>query len=359
VVGQAPGVFDSLSGAGIAAAQNVAFDASRLFTSAMSDQGLFWREGGGDVNGISVGAPSFYASVKKGPFDVVPPPPPPPPRTWRAWFTGFGQGERINGELPLGTARQDNSIYGGAGGLDYQLLPNTLIGVAAGGSSGRFNVPTLATSGTVDGVHIGAYGVTTLGPFYAQSSSTFSIFRNHTTRNIIAFGGLPGETERGDFGAHQWRSRLEFGDKFIWSDFAVTPFVAMEIAKLWTDGFAESGGILGLTLPSTSHVSAPTFAGARLEKAFILSNGWTFTPNVSAAWVHEFSPVRDLSAGLSVLPASAFVVDGARPASNAAQVKAGAKLALNPWAAVYANFEGEFSNKSQTYAGKGGVKVSW
>jgi outer membrane autotransporter protein len=69
--------------------------------------------------------------------------------------------------------------------------------------------------------------------------------------------------------------------------------------------------------------------------------------------------VRDLFAGLTFLPASTFVVDGARPASNAAQVKAGAKLALNPWAAVYANFEGEFSNKSQTYAGKGGVKVSW
>jgi outer membrane autotransporter protein len=48
-----------------------------------------------------------------------------------------------------------------------------------------------------------------------------------------------------------------------------------------------------------------------------------------------------------------------RAPGNAAQIKTGAKLALNPWAAVYANFEGEFSNRSQTYAGKGGVKVSW
>lgn len=91
----------------------------------------------------------------------------------------------------------------------------------------------------------------------------------------------------------------------------------------------------------------------------MLPNGWVFTPVISAAWVHEFSPVRELSAGLTFLPASAFIVDGARPASNAAQVKAGAKLALNGWAAVYANFEGEFSDRAQTYAGKGGVKVSW
>jgi autotransporter-associated beta strand protein len=357
---QAPGVFDSLSGAGIAAAQNVAFDASRLFTSAMSDQGRYWLEGGPDMNGITVTGPaSFYASVKKGPFDVAALPSPPPPRTWRAWFTGFGEGETVHGELPLGTARQDNSIYGGAGGLDYQLFPNTLIGIAAGGSSARFSVPSLATSGTVDGGHIGTYGVTSLGPFYAQSSSTFSLFRNHETRNIGPFGGLPGEMQRGDFNSHEVRSRLELGRKFISMDFAVTPFVAMEIAKLWSDGFIESGGILGLTLPGSTHVSAPAFLGARAEKAFVLSNGWVFTPTVSAAWVHEFSPVRDLFAGLTFLPASTFVIDGARPASNSAQVKTGAKLALNPWAAVYANFEGEFSNKSQTYAGKGGVKVSW
>ncbi|MBV9065813.1 MAG: autotransporter domain-containing protein, partial [Methylobacteriaceae bacterium] len=356
---QAPGVFDALSGAGIAATQNIAFDASHLVTSAMNDQGTFWREGGPDVNGITVAAPSFYASVTKGPFDVVPPPSPPPSRTWRAWFTGFGQGETIHGELPLGTSRQDNSLYGGAGGLDYQLLPNTLIGIAGGGTSGSFNVPNLATSGSVDGGHIGTYGVTTLGPFYAQSSSTFSVYANHTTRNIAGFGGVPGETERGDFGSRAWRSRLEFGDKFIAWDAAVTPFVAMEIAKLWSNAFTESGGILGLTVPAASHVSAPVFAGARFERAFVLSNGWVFTPTASLAYVHEFSPVRDLFAGLTFLPASTFTVDGARPGRDAAQIKTGAKLALNQWAAVYANFEGEFSNRSQIYAGKGGVKVSW
>ncbi len=352
-------MFDALSGAGITATQNIAFDASKLVTSAMNDQGLFWREGGPDVNGITVGAPSFYASVKKGPFEVVPPPPPPPVRTWRAWFTGFGQGERINGELPLGTSRQDNNLYGGVGGLDYQLLPNALIGVAAGGSSGRFNVPNLATSGSVDGGHIGAYGVTTFGPLYLQSSSTFSVYGNHTTRNIFGFGGLPGETDRGDFGSRAWRSRFEVGDKFVWWDTAVTPFAAMEIAKLWSNAFTESGGLLGLTVPASSHVSVPVFIGARLEKAFVLSNGWVITPNVSLAYVHEFSPVRDLFAGLSFLPASTFTVDGARPGRDAAQIKTGAKLALNPWAAVYANFEGEFSNRSQTYGGKGGVKVIW
>jgi uncharacterized protein with beta-barrel porin domain len=52
----------------------------------------------------------------------------------------------------------------------------------------------------------------------------------------------------------------------------------MEIAKLWSNGFTESGGILGLSVQSRSHVSAPAFVGGRLEKGFLLSNGWVFTP---------------------------------------------------------------------------------
>jgi outer membrane autotransporter protein len=294
--------------------------------------------------------------------------PPPPPRTlertWRAWFTGFGQGETVHSQLPLGTSRQDNSLYGGAGGLDYQLFPNTLVGVAAGGSSASFSVPSLATTGSVDGGHIGIYGATTLGPFYAQSSSTLSVFRNHETRNVTPFGGVNGETERGDFTSKELRSRLEFGRKCIWADFSLTPFAAMEIAKLWSNAFTETGnaggpGLFTLSVPAASHVSAPAFVGARLEKAFILANGWVFTPSASLAYVHEFSPLRDQFGALASLPASAFVVDGARPASHAAQVQTGGKLALNSWAAVYADFEGEFSNRAHTYAGKGGVKVSW
>ncbi|MGF6308022.1 hypothetical protein ABIB82_001747 [Bradyrhizobium sp. i1.8.4] len=38
---------------------------------------------------------------------------------------------------------------------------------------------------------------------------------------------------------------------------------------------------------------------------------------------------------------------------------AGAQLALTRNAALFANFEGEFSNVTRNYAGKGGVQVGW
>jgi uncharacterized protein with beta-barrel porin domain len=48
-----------------------------------------------------------------------------------------------------------------------------------------------------------------------------------------------------------------------------------------------------------------------------------------------------------------------RAASNAAPIDAGAKLAVAPNAWVFASFDGEFSSRSQSYAGKAGAKVSW
>ena len=52
-------------------------------------------------------------------------------------------------------------------------------------------------------------------------------------------------------------------------------------------------------------------------------------------------------------------MDGPRAASDAARIDAGAKLAINPNAWLFASFDGEFSSRSQSYAGKGGAKVTW
>ena len=61
-------------------------------------------------------------------------------------------------------------------------------------------------------------------------------------------------------------------------------------------------------------------------------------------------------ATLASLPGSTFLVDGARPARDAAHVKAGVELAIGPHSAIFVTFEGEFSGANQLYAGQGGFK---
>jgi outer membrane autotransporter protein len=59
------------------------------------------------------------------------------------------------------------------------------------------------------------------------------------------------------------------------------------------------------------------------------------------------------------LPGASWQVNAAQVGANAAQVKAGVQMALNPMTVIFANFDGEFSGSAQSYTGKAGVRVSW
>jgi uncharacterized protein with beta-barrel porin domain len=75
--------------------------------------------------------------------------------------------------------------------------------------------------------------------------------------------------------------------------------------------------------------------------------------------VHEFNPNRAIDAAFLALPGAGLTVDGPRAARDAARIDAGAKLAFAPNAWLFASFDGEFSSRSQSYAGRGGLKIAW
>ena len=78
-----------------------------------------------------------------------------------------------------------------------------------------------------------------------------------------------------------------------------------------------------------------------------------------AAWAHDFNTDRVIGATFQTLPGASFVVGGAAQAHDAALVTASAEMKwLNGWSAA-AIFEGEFSDTSRSYAGKGAVRYAW
>jgi uncharacterized protein with beta-barrel porin domain len=77
------------------------------------------------------------------------------------------------------------------------------------------------------------------------------------------------------------------------------------------------------------------------------------------AWAHDYDPNRSIGATFQSLPGASFVVGGAAQASDSALVTASAKKKwLNGWSAA-ATFEGEFSQVTASYAGKGVVRYAW
>jgi autotransporter-associated beta strand protein len=367
---QLPAALDMLSGEGISGTEETAFGASDMFTSIMMDQGAFWRSGESiDVNGVAFGAePLQYALSKKRAsdhpaFKAIGRPAPYQPR-WRAWLTGFDGTAKLDGEAGIGSASLSHNTGGLAGGLDYQFAPDVLVGLAIGGSSSNFSVRDRITSGHLEAAHFGGYGVKTWGSLYAALALSFTTFRNSTTRSIVGIG--PTETATGSFGSNLFSGRVEVGAKQVFGRFAVTPFAAMQFAELWQNGFTETNpvtpgaaGPLGLTYGSISASSLPTFVGAQFDTRFAFGNGMVLSPYARLSWVHEFHPNRAINAVFIALPGAAFTVDGPRRASDAARIDAGTKLAIRPNAWLFASFNGEFSDPSQSYAGKGGVRVAW
>jgi uncharacterized protein with beta-barrel porin domain len=84
-----------------------------------------------------------------------------------------------------------------------------------------------------------------------------------------------------------------------------------------------------------------------------------FTLRGRIAWAHDFNLDRSIGATFQSLPGASFVVNGAVPARDSALTTASVESKwINGWSAA-ATFEGEFSNVTSSYAGKGVVRYAW
>lgn len=359
-----------LSGDGVVTgAANAALQTGHLFTSVLDDQQALWRDSMPRDQVVRRIEPFAYAPSRvdgaQWPVSRQNYAPAPVRRDdgvqrWRVWASGFGGQSNLHGNAGTGSADQKLNSYGGALGVDYQMGSSMLFGMALGGSSSAFNAGN--ASGSATGIHFGAYTGFRVQSFYGTASVAYSNFSNKTQRSVGAIGAVAGEQEQGSFTSMEVRTRIEIGKRIAMENFAVTPFSAVEIAHLHTRPFVEqaSGGVglFALSFQSQGVSSMPTFIGLKTE-ARLDMGGSILTPWVALAWRHEWSANRSQTASLVALPGASFVVIGARPARDAAQVKGGVNLAFSQSVALFATFEGEFGTKNPVYAGKGGMKMAW
>jgi uncharacterized protein with beta-barrel porin domain len=346
-----PAALDQLSGAGLAGTQTLAFRAGDLFTSTMIDQGHNWVTGTKSINEIVLSGADRTNAIAGG------------QRTWRAWSGGYAGTQSLKNDNSTGGYAQGNNVYGGSLGVDYQAHPNLIIGAAGGYANGDFHVNQLGTSGHIDGGQFGFYGTATQGPLYGIASIALSSFSNRTTRNFIGFGTLSSEIDHGSFRSTEVREHFEIGRRYAYNDVTLTPYAALDLAQLRTNNFAETNdtgatNTAALSVAGSKTQSAPAALGLRTEKSMTLGN-MKIVPWIDAAFVHEFSSQRQIYATLINLPSAAFNVDGATVGSNSARIKTGVNVSITPNTLLFASFNGDFSGRSNFYAGKAGVRITW
>jgi uncharacterized protein with beta-barrel porin domain len=215
-------------------------------------------------------------------------------------------------------------------------------------------------SGRSDLFQAGAFVRHTVGPAYISAALAYG-WQDITTDRTVTIAGV--DRLRAEFKANAFSGRVEGGYRFVTPWMAgITPYAAGQFTTFDLPAYAEQAlsgaNTFALTYGSKSVTASRSELGIRTDKSWAMPNA-IFTLRGRFAWAHDFNTDRNIAATFQTLPGASFVVNGAAQAHDAALTTASAEVKwLNGWSAA-ATFEGEFSNVTRSYAGKGIVRYAW
>jgi uncharacterized protein with beta-barrel porin domain len=340
------------------------------FMNVMIDPFVVGRN---DATGSSSGA-SGYANedaqayaAKRNPSDALAaiytkaPPVVPFEARWSTWAAGFGGSQTTDGNATTGSNSATSRIYGTAVGADYRLSPFTIAGFSLAGGGTSFSVAG-GGSGHSDLFQAGAFVRHDVGAAYISAALAYG-WQDITTNRTVTVAGS--DQLRAEFNANAFSGRVEGGYRFVapWTGgVGITPYAAGQFTTFDLPAYAESvlsgAGSFALAYGAKDVTDARSELGFRNDKSFAMQNA-ILTLRGRLAWAHDYDPDRSIAATFQTLPGASFVVNGAAQASDSALTTASAELKwTNRWS-VAATFEGEFSNVTASYAGKGVVRYQW
>jgi autotransporter-associated beta strand protein len=277
---------------------------------------------------------------------------------WSVWAAGYGGSQTTDGNAVMGSNTATSRIFGTAVGADYRFSPFTIAGFALAGGGTNFTVAN-SGSGRSDLFQAGAFVRHDVGAAYLSGALAYG-WQDVTTDRTVAIAGV--DRLRARFNANAFSGRVEGGYRFVAPWMGLTPYAAAQFTTFNLPGYAEQvlsgANTFALAYGSKSVTDGRSELGLRTDKSFALANA-IVTLRGRAAWAHDFNPDRTIAATFQTLPGASFVVAGAAQAPNSALATASAEVKwLNGWSAA-ATFEGEFSNVTRSYAGKGVARYNW
>jgi len=355
---------DQLSGEPATGAQKVAFQLTDQFLNLMLDPFVDGRSGVGGADHPALGfAPEreamppelalAYASVFKAPPAPVPVYEP----RWTAWGGAYGGSNRTTGDLAvIGSHDLSARTVGVAGGLDYHLTPDTVVGIALAGGGTNWSLSQGLGGGKSDAFQAGLYGATRWGPAYLAAAFAFANHWMSTDRVAV------GDHLTADFNAQSYGGRLEGGYRFGMPYGGITPYAAIQAQSFHTPGFTETDAIangFGLAFGSRDATDTRSELGARFDRVLAVYSNAVLALRGRVAWAHDWVSDATLVPVFQALPGASFIVNGATPARNSALTSAGTELRLANGVTLLAKFDGEFASHSSTYAGTGTIRYRW
>jgi outer membrane autotransporter protein len=277
---------------------------------------------------------------------------------WSAWGGAYGGSNRTSGDPAIvGSHDLSARTAGFAGGLDYRVTPNTVVGLALAGGGTSWSLANGLGGGKSDAFQAGLYGATRWGPAYLGAAFAFANHWMSTDRFAFA-----GDHLTASFNAQSYGGRIESGYRFATWYGGITPYAAIQAQSFRTPGYSETdtnGGGFGLAYNGRTGTDTRSELGGRFDRVLALYTNAVLSLRARLAWAHDWVSDPTLAAVFQTLPGAGFIVNGATPAKNSALASAGTELRLANGVTLIAKFDGEFASHSSTYAGTGAVRYTW
>lgn len=366
-----PAGLSQVSGETATGSQQATFDAMNLFLSLLTDPFIDGRGGLGGTTGATPfteeGGANAYAANRSGTArdafakfatkadvarnDLMNP-------RWSVWGSAYGGSSNTSGNATLGSQSATARAFGFVAGADYRISPDTLAGFALAGGGTNFSVAGFG-AGRSDLFQAGAFVRRNFGAAYVTAAAAYG-WQDVTTDRTVTAAGI--DRLRAEFNANAWSGRVEGGYRFATPWMGITPYAAGQFTTYSLPAYAEQvlsgAGTFALNYAAKDVTASRTELGVRTDKSFAVPNG-ILTLRGRAAWAHDFNTDRNVTALFQTLPGASFVVNGAAQAHDSALVTGAAEMKWLNGFSIAGTFEGQFSNVTNSYAGKGVVRYSW
>ncbi|KUL94759.1 hypothetical protein DK26_17960 [Bosea sp. WAO] len=283
-----------------------------------------------------------------------------PDRLYNLWGQGFGSKSRSGADSARGSQASDTSSGHLALGIDFRVLPDTILGVAIAAGESRSSLSGALGDAKADILQAGLYGMTRIGALSLGASLGYASADVETNRAIPLIGAL---AIRASYRTEIWSGRAEAAWRFVsFGGLSASPYAAFTAQNLRTPSFVERDGVTGLptgvAVQGRDGTTARTELGLRLDATTTLF-GLSTTAFGKLGWGYYARRDNQFSASLIGLPGSGFGFQGTRPDRNAALIATGLDVRLSNAVSLGARFDAELSQNNQSYAGAATLKVSF
>jgi outer membrane autotransporter protein len=254
---------------------------------------------------------------------------------------------------------QKTGLAGVISGVDYRVAPQLTLGAVLAAVHGNTSTDTLPVHGQFDSYQAALYGSYVLGAYWLQA--TIGYARNDDEMKRSLFFTDTARTAVGSVDGNQYFASLRNGVDLSIAKFGVfTPFVALEMQKVESPAFTETGAdSVNLAVSGNTANSMRSLLGAQWRKDVNwIGRAWSL--NGQLAWTHQYgAQTQAISARFEGAPDSGFTVHGSGPARDMAQVGLGARVELGRQIHAFLRYDGEFGGGGHTHAGSAGVDYRW